>query len=183
MKAPRFSSFQGHCVVLLVVLFVAVTVLMGILGHPMINDTNRSGILGFELAGSAARAGTILASWDAQARAAAQLQTLVDCFVYIPVYVFALSAWVAWVGVHSRWGWLRQIAFALAWAMWLAGALDYVENVAMLRQLGVGADQTLAGLARTCALGKFGIAYATSAVAVLGSVAVALQRGIARRSR
>jgi hypothetical protein len=95
--------------------------------------------------------------------------------------VLALSAWVAWVGMQSRWAFLTRVAVTLAWAMWLAGALDYIENAAMLRQLSVGADQVLAALARHCALGKFGIAYATSAVAVLGSAAVALQRVLDRR--
>ncbi len=177
MKPPRFSTLKGHWVVVLVVAFVAVTLLMGQLGKPMLNAVNPRGILGFELAGTAEQAAVILASWDAAARAAAQLQTVVDCFVYIPVYVIALSAWVTWVGVRLRWAWLARVAIVLAWAMWLAGALDYVENAAMLRQLSVGADDTLAGLARSCALGKFAIAYATSAAAVLGSAAVALQRG------
>lgn len=183
MRPPlRFPEpIESSIVLALGVAFFAATLFMGAIGRPMENATSPSGILGYELAGSRARAAAILAAWDPPAREAARTQTLWDCFLYIPVYVLALSAWAGWCARRLAWPALPQLGVGLAWAMFAAGAFDMVENRQLLAQLASGADGDRAALAARCAQLKFAIAYATSAYVALGSVAIGVRAALRGR--
>lgn len=175
-RLPGFVKLEGRWLVVSIVTFFLVTLLMGELGRPMVNASNPRGILGLELAGTAAETAAVLASWDRSARDAAWLQTVVDFLLYIPVYVVSLSAWAAWVSRCVTIIWLSIVAAICAWAMWIAGVADMVENTAMLTQLARGADGALSALARAAAIIKFSIAYATSTAVVIGTVLVLWNR-------
>jgi hypothetical protein len=157
----------------LLVALAAASAWMMRLGAPLETTASPRGIIDFELAGTEARAAEVLAAWDEHAREAARVQTRADDFLYIPLYVLALSAAAGAVATRVRSRTLARLGVALAWAMFPAGVFDVVENRQMLAQLASGADADHAWLARTMAQIKFAIVYATLAYAVLGA-AVAL---------
>ncbi len=173
---PGLGELEGRWLVVLIVIFFLVTQLMGELGRPLVNASNPRGILGLELAGTAAETAAVLASWDRSARDAAWLQTVVDFLLYIPVYVVSLGAWAAWVSRRVTIIWLSIVSAICGWAMWIAGAADMIENTAMLIQLAGGADGALSALTRAAAIIKFSIAYATSTAVVIGTVCVVWNR-------
>jgi hypothetical protein len=147
----------------LLLALLAASAWMSALGRPLVTPASPSGIIAFELAGTAERAAAILASWDDAARAAARTQTFWDFALYIPLYVVALSAWAAWGARRAGSARMSRIGVALAWAMPAAGVLDGIENVQLLAQLEAGADAGRAALAAACAALKFAIVLATVA--------------------
>ena len=167
----RFAARRELAVVAaLLVALVAASVWMTRLGAPLETAASPRGIIDFELAGTEARAAEILAAWDERAREAARAQTRADDFLYIPVYVLALSAAAGAVATRVRSRTLARLGVALAWAMFPAGLFDLVENRQMMAELESGADGELAELARTMAQIKFAIVYATLAYALVGAV-------------
>lgn len=175
MRTPwKFPErFETRIVVALVVTSIVATVFMAVIGQRLVSPSNPNGIIGFELAGSYAKAAAILASWDAAAREAARVQTLWDYFLYIPIYVTALVSWSAWCARRLTVRWLAGIGVVLAWAMIPAGLCDMMENWQMLKQLEVGADGQRAALAADFAYVKFAIFYATFAYALLTTIGIA----------
>jgi hypothetical protein len=146
---------------------------MSALGAPLATPASPAGIIDFELAGTAARAAAILASWDDAAQQAARTQTLWDTVLFVPLYVTALSAWAAWCARRLPGRRQARAGIALAWAMPVAGALDLVENAALWAQLTGGARAGWAALAAACAAPKFAIVLATLAYAFAGTGVVA----------
>lgn len=176
---------ESGLVLALVLALLAASRWMSALGAPLVNPTSPSGIIDFELAGTAARAAAILASWDAAAQQAARSQTLWDSVLFVPLYVVALSAWAAWCARRLPGRRQACAGVALAWAMPLAGALDLVENAALWAQLAGGAGAGWAALAAACAAPKFAIVLATLAYALAGTAFVAgraARRAVAGRS-
>jgi len=178
-RPPAPARLETAAVAALVLALLAASAWMSALGAPLANAVNPSGVIGFELAGTAARAAEILASWDDAARQAARTQTLWDCFLYIPLYIVALAAWAAWCAKRLPRRAPARIGVALAWAMPVAGVLDAIENAQLLAQLAHGADGRRAALAAACAALKFAIVLATLAYALLATafLAVRARRG------
>ena len=168
LRFPRERELA--VVAALLVALVAASAWMTHLGAPLTTPTSPHGIIDFELAGSEARAAEILAAWDERAREAARVQTRADDFLYIPVYVLALSAAAGAVATRVRSRSLARLGIALAFAMFAAGAFDLVENRQMMAQLATGADADYARLARTMAQLKFAVVYATLAYTLLGAL-------------
>ena len=171
---------ESVVVAALLLALLAASAWMSALGRPLVTDASPSGIIGFELAGTAARAAAILASWDAAARAAARTQTLWDFLLYIPLYVVTLSAWAAWGAKRAPSRRLERLGVALAWAMLAAGALDALENRELLAQLAHGADGDRAARAAACAALKFAIVVATLAYALVVAIRLGARRLRAR---
>jgi len=167
------ERFETPILLALLLALLAGSAFLSALGQPLVTYASPSGIIDFELAGTAERAAAILASWDDAARAAARTQTFWDYVLYIPLYVLALSAWAAWGAKRMPGRRLARLGVALAWAMLAAGALDAIENRQLLAQLEHGADAGRAALAAACAALKFAIvlatlAYGLAATAMLG---------------
>jgi hypothetical protein len=167
----------------LLVALLAASAWMSALGRPLVTPASPSGIVAFELAGTATRAAAILDAWDAGARAAARRQTFWDDVLYVPLYVVALSAWAAWGARRATSPGTARLGAALAWAMLAAGALDLVENRQLLAQLENGADARRAALAAVCAAVKFAIVLATLAYGLAVAAAHAARRLRARAAR
>jgi hypothetical protein len=173
------ARFETPLLLALLLALLAASALLSALGRPLVTPVSPSGIIAFELAGTAERAGEILASWDDAARRAARTQTFWDYVLYIPVYVVALSVWAAWAARRAgRPGWSR-VGVVLAWAMLAAGALDAIENWQLLAQLAHGPDGGRAALAAVCAAIKFAIVLATIAYG-LGVTALVALRALRR---
>lgn len=170
---PLPARFESRLVLGLLLALLAASAWISALGRPLVTPASPSGIVDFELAGTAARAGEILASWDGAAREAARTQTFWDGAVFIPLYVVALSAWVAWGARRAGRPGVSRLGVVLAWALLAAGALDAVENRQLLAQLESGADGTRAAWAAACAALKFAIVLAAIAYGIAVSLLVA----------
>ena len=111
------------------------------------------GIVSYELAGSAAAAGNILASWDANAKIHAAFSLGFD-YLYMLAYTVTLALAALWLA-HDRGGILQSIGVILAWSMGIAGLADALENYFLWQMLVSGPTDTAAMLARGAALLKF----------------------------
>lgn len=146
---------------ILLMVLVAGTVFMqswlGKLNHSLRTSDARWGILSLQFAWCKRRAELVLKSWDSRLNIARR-QTKLD-FGYILLYSPLLSLTCA-VLAQEHSGMLSQVGQVLSWLALGAGALDGVENVALLRMLDRGPNHLAAGLASSCATGKFAIIFA-----------------------
>lgn len=152
---------------------LAITIVMNILGGPLVTPQAPFGIVSFELAGSPAQAQAILASWDAQAKLYAAFGLGFD-YLYMLAYsaVIGLGCLLAAVTIKNR-GWpLTGLGAPLAWGMWLAALFDAVENMALTSILLVNAtDSVWPAVARQCAILKFVILFVGLAYTFYGLLA------------
>lgn len=129
--------------------------------YPLTTSTAPGGIVSFELAGSAARARQIVDSWRASGLLAnARPNIQVDSTRFIPCYVATLCLGCLWVSgaFGARWA---RLARWLAAGQVVAGALDLVENHAMLQSLALieagGDPGAWPAVAAGCAAVKFAL--------------------------
>ncbi len=117
-----------------------------------------TGILSFEFAGSLLLAGNMLASWGPEARVDAALSLGID-YVYLFSYPLCLSLACARVasGVSIRFPSLAAVGVYLAWLMFVAGALDAVENLALIQLLRGSDWEAWPRVAMMCAFPKFAL--------------------------
>lgn len=168
---------QRHALVILLLLTFALTTFLAVLGAPLRSPEAPRGIVSFELAGSAQAAQAILDSWSPGVREIAMLHLGLD-YLYLVAYPALLALACARVARRLEGrapGWSRAGAL-LSWAVLAAGPLDAVENAALIQVLASGADDASAGLARACALPKFGLVFAALAYSLLGLARSALLR-------
>ncbi len=155
-------------------LAVALTAVLQVIGAPLKTAAAPGGILTYEFAGSVANAKAIIASWDARAQVYAGLSLGLD-FLYPPVYAAAIGLACLVAAPHLP-GFGQSLARGLSRAIWLAAALDYVENIALI-QLLLGSSHSLwPPLAWICAAIKFAIVLAGILVALVGGVLVLVRR-------
>jgi hypothetical protein len=117
-----------------------------------------AGIVSLELAGTEARAGAIVASWDDGGRNAAISGLWLD-FLYLLSYATTLVLGCAWSARHiGRWSeGLSSLGWHLAWLTVLAAIFDAVENVALLVQLYKKPRTPWPAVAFLCASAKFAL--------------------------
>lgn len=152
---------------LLLAAFVLQVGVLAYSGAALINTTAPLGIVSLQLAGTGTTAAGILGSWDSDAHAAALLNLGVD-FPFLITYaaLLVLLCRRAARALPSRAATARSCVRAAV----AAAAFDAVENLALLAQLHVGANDAAATLAFTCA----GIKFALVAVVVTYLAAIAL---------
>ena len=109
-------------------------------------DAGGPGIVGFELAGSEARADNILVEWGEEGRDAARWSLWLD-FLYLAGYG---AFW--WLAVQAVGGGRRAALTAP-----LAAAFDAAENVALLLVLGGHGGAVAPPVAFACAVAKFAL--------------------------
>jgi hypothetical protein len=143
-----------------------------------------SGIISLELAGSLAAAQRILDSWQASARIQAGISLGLD-FFFLSAYAFTLSGASRKVAARLSMFclWCKFWGEILAKAAWLAGGLDAVENLALIRVLIGSGDAWQPVLAAGCAWLKFGLAAIILSYIGLGGVVILLQRWRVRKAR
>jgi hypothetical protein len=132
-------------------------------------DTGGPGIIPFELAGTAERAGRIVDTWGPEGLRAARLSLLLD-YAFPPTYA-SLQALVS-NAIAERFADGERTALAtsgvlLAWGQLAAAGFDYVENTALLLVLA-GRDGHLPAIARRAALAKFALLFAGWGYMLLG---------------
>lgn len=130
------------------------------------------GIIDLEFARTRLRANDIINTWTEQGKRQAFLTHLRWDNLFLVCYstTLALSVLVA-AGVMFRRGTRAyDIVVLLAWAQWVAGLLDLVENIALRRMFDSSAGETLPRIAFVCAAPKFVIALSGTLLALAGFV-------------
>ena len=133
-------------------------------------DAGGPGIVGFELAGSEARATEILADWGDEGIDAAKGSLWID-YAYILAYgSFLILAASATRDLARRRDWSRMTTFgAFAISFAVAGAtLDAIEDVGLLLAVNGSGGAFAPRLAQVCALLKFALLGATIAYLLAG---------------
>lgn len=156
---------QPGLLAVLTALFLALSVWLAAVNAPLVGPEAPYGIVSYELAGSAARAEAILASWSAEARAWAMLSLGLD-YLYLLVYAAWLSLSALRLSAPLGSGW-RRAGAALAWAVLAAAPLDALENHALVQQIASSASPAWARLAWWCAVPKFALAWLALAYLVV----------------
>jgi hypothetical protein len=161
---------------------LAIMLVMGYVGEPLITPQAPAGIVSFELAGAPEQAQAILDSWDERAKLYAAFGLGLD-YLYMPAYSTAvglgcLLAAAALLGA----GWpLARAGVPLAWGMWLAALFDGVENLGLAFMLLTGETANAwPAIARLSALLKFGLLFLGLFFAFYG-LSAGLLRRLARR--
>lgn len=171
-----FDGFVEHRALWSTVFWIATLALGAILavqGAPLRTGAASKGVISFELPWTGDRAEAVRQSWleapgDLIGRAKRQIR--LD-FAFLAVYPLALSLACARLS-ESPHDTLAPVGVFIAWAVLLAGPLDLVENLAMLRMLGAGANDALARLTSWCAALKFTLVFAALGYLVLQGLAV-----------
>jgi len=91
-------------------------------------------IIELELAPTKAKAQKIIADWCAAGLYKHALEDIRFDYAFIALYSTTLAL-LAFVGAHVLMPVLARVAPAVGWSMWIAGALDVVENVGMTIEL------------------------------------------------
>jgi len=151
---------------------------LAVVGAPLATEAAPRGIVSFELAGDLESAERILASWDREQRVRAGISLGAD-FLFLLAYPLALA--LACAGVAGR---LAErapraatLGALLAWGQALAGALDAVENWALIELLLGSRHPLWPALAAACAAPKFALVGAGLAYAGIGGLASLALRG------
>lgn len=124
--------------------------------EPQMRARGGPGIVGLEMAGSAARVEQIIETWGDEGVAAARRSLIIDYGVlasYSPLMAASCAAAGRRLRARGRRG-LGRLAPALAYGQFAAGACDAVENTALLAALA-GRRGKLPSVARRSAQAKF----------------------------
>lgn len=152
----------------LTVLLVLSTAWLFWIGQVLASPFAPHGIVSFELAGDAASAAAILASWSERSR---EVAFLIQGFDYL--YLLVYSAWFSlaarFLGARLSGSW-QAAGMLVSCIVLIAAPLDAVENYALLRQLFDGASVTHASLAWWCAVPKFGLVVVAVAYLLVGGL-------------
>jgi Patatin-like phospholipase len=128
------------------------------------------GIVDFELAGTAG-VGSILRAWQTSGAMSAARSALLWDFGFIVFYVLFGALLAAAIARRTHWPW-DALGPVAALAVTLAGALDVLENLALLSVLQGSVHN--AGPARVLALAKFALV----GVGALAAVVLLLERAL-----
>jgi len=141
-------------------------------------DSSGTDIVAFEFAGTPERAREILDEWGTEGRAGATRAIKIDYGFLIAYAVFlslAVGGLAAGVGKRTR-AWAESLGWRLVGLALVAGALDAIENTALLRVLDAYQSSGISGLATlTAAVAasvKFLIVAAAVAYLLIGSLLV-----------
>lgn len=168
-------TWRKRFVVALAGLAIVLLLALQVIDVPLRTAAAPSGIVSFELAGDAATARAMVASWDETARIHAGISLGID-YLFMLAYAGAISLCCALVARGLAPGWLASVGMALAWGQWLAAALDALENIALIRVLlGAGGDFWPL-LARWCAIPKFALVFSGLLFIAVGFVLTRLAR-------
>lgn len=157
---------------LLLFLTLAYTAWLTLLGLPLRTEAAPLGVLSFELAGDVETARAILDSWGDAGRRIAVVSTSLD-YIYLVVYSTAIGFVCIWSGavLRGRGSRLAAAGGPLAWAQWLGGGLDAVENTALLLLLVGPVVEPWPRVAWGCAVVKFLLVFLGLGYGALGAIA------------
>ena len=135
-----------------------------------------AGRFGAKVAGSVEAAHEVMAVWDDRDVIHAAFGVGLD-YLFLLAYSTAIAIACVWGRRVFRHAWLVTLGGVLAWAAWVGGACDAVENVALLDMIRGPVESPAPEVAAAFAYVKFVLVYA----GVIYGVAAALTR-LARRA-
>lgn len=154
-----FAQQRGRFWLVLVVTVLLMAV-MNWIGAPLVTEAAPLGIVSYELAGSADRAGQILESWDETAQQYAAFSLGLD---YLFMLVYGLALWLgialAAASLGARNWPPGSRGRLLVWLAPLAILCDAGENILLLLQLVNDPADPLAWWAALLAAVKFGLIF------------------------
>ena len=157
---------------LVVLALFVLTLGVGALALPALDDMGDVGIVEFELARTSEKASEYYGELGESGRDAARESLYLD-FPYLVLYgLFYAAACVVVAARAAERGMSRLARWGrpLAWGALGAAACDAVENVALLRVLDGHTDQPWPGIAFTFATAKFALITAATLYAVIGFI-------------
>ena len=142
---------------------------MNFIGMPLNTAAAPQGIISFEFAGTPERAQQMLDSWSPEGRVRAGFIQGLD-FLFPLAYSTTLGlGCVMAAGVIARRGQAAsRLGAWLAWGLWAAAALDYVENIGLVFLLFGAVQPPWPQLAAACAGIKFALLAAGLVYAFYG---------------
>jgi len=152
-----------------IALTAVVALPMARLGAPLTTETAPYGIASFELAGDLATAQAMVESWGEQGRLCAGIQLGLD-YLFLVAYAtcIALGCTLVSTWLTARAARMARLGVALAWGALLSGALDAVENWALVRVLIDSESAAMPVVAWWCAVPKFLLVLAGLAYCAVG---------------
>ena len=156
------------------VLTIIATLVLQIIDGALQTAAAPSGIVSYELAGTATAAGNILSSWDANAQLHAAFSLGFD-YLYMLAYTVTLALVALWLA-EVQTGLMRTLGVLLAWGMGIAGLADALENYFLWQMLVSGANDTAAMMAHWAALVKFGLIILTFVYVIVALLSYRLVR-------
>ncbi len=176
--SPPFVSLSASRRRRLMWIFIGLALLMTFIStginQPLRTAVAPQGIISYEFAGDLETAQAIIHSWDDQAKLRAAGGLGID-FLYPLVYGIAISLAVV-VASGTFKGKRAQLGNWLAWGVWLAAALDYIENIALWQLLQGSANTLLPQIAYWCAAFKFLLLILALLYALWGGIRALLHR-------
>ena len=146
---------------ILVLAFVGVASQMSV--NSLIDpQTTPHGIISFELAKDKTRADDIMKAWGEKATSGAGGKKLIDVaqkdikidFAFILCYAALMGFTCFWIAAAQENNFVASVGLTLGWSVAIAGLLDVIENLALLRMIASGASDLLAKIAFWSALPK-----------------------------
>lgn len=150
---------------------VVIMLAMNLIGGSLTTTEAPNGIISFEFAGSAEKARAIIEAWGQEGLVRAAFVQGLD-FLFPLAYAGAISMGCILAGgaLKSRNWPLARVGGTLAWGIWLAAGLDYIENMALTALLFGAIETGWAMLAAICAGIKFLIIFAGMVYALYGLI-------------
>jgi hypothetical protein len=144
--------------IILLSLAILIMVVMNLIGAPLTTTSAPAGIVSFELAFSPSHAQEIISSWspDSQLRAAF-IQGLDFLFPLVYSAALGLGCILAGRVLFERRKPLANWGLILAWALIVAAACDYLENIALVTELFGKVISPYPEIAGFCAVLKFSV--------------------------
>jgi hypothetical protein len=144
-------------------------VVMNWISAPLNTPAAPYGIVSFEFAGKLDRAQAMMASWNTQGMIRAAFIQGLD-FLFPLVYSSAIGLGCVMAGAvlqGHKWP-LAGLGSVLAWGLWLAAGLDYIENIGLTALLFGAESDGLAMLSMGCAVVKFLLIFLGMVYALYG---------------
>lgn len=129
---------------------------MNFIGLPLNTSAAPQGIISFEFAATPNRAQQVLDSWSPEARIRAGFIQGLD-FLFPIAYstTVGLGCVMAARVISRRGQTVSRLGPWLAWGLWVAAALDYIENIGLLFLLFGAVQSPYPQIATVCAAIKF----------------------------
>ena len=154
----------------LLALTLLVMAALTLIGEPLKTAEAPHGILSFEFAGDASQARRMIDSWDETTRIHAALSLGLDylfLFAY-PATIGLACVWAADLMRERKWP-LVSTGILLAWGQAIAGALDAIENAALIKLLIDSIESPWPQIAYWCAAVKFALVIAGLLYLIFGA--------------
>jgi len=137
---------------------------------------SKDNIVDFAKKGDKEKIAETLKAWGHKGKIRAYLSLGIDFFFFIPLYIVTISLSCVWVAHYL--GWISWLGLSLAWLQCVAGIIDIVEDIALIRILLGDQNSVLPWLAKNCATPKnlligLGIVYSFAGwlfIGILGKI-------------